>query len=44
MRGLPRGRHLGVTFGEAEGELHGVTRGDFDFGVLFPWHFRQRRC
>ena len=44
IRGLPRGRHRGVTFGESQGELTGVTRGDLDFGVLLPLHFRQRMC
>ena len=34
MRGLARGRQRGVTFGESEGELHGVSCGDFDLRVF----------
>jgi len=44
MRGLPRGRHRGVMFGESQGELTGVTCGDLDFGVLLPLHLKQRMC
>lgn len=44
MRGLPRGRHRGVMFGESQGVLTGVTCGDLDFGVLLLLHFRQRMC
>lgn len=44
MRGLARGRQRGVTFGESEGELHGVSCGDFDLRVLLTWHFLQSRC
>ena len=49
IRGLPRGRQRGVTFGESHRELRGFTCGDPDFGVPdfrvpLLWHFLQRSC